>query len=158
MGLTINKNFLRVTPKMTPPSPAEGRKVAHQFVRPDRPETIRTILVVDDDKQVLRITAKQLEKFGLQVITVNPDESIKNQALDIVVKEQIDLIFMDGQMPGTSGPEIITDLRKNSFSGYIAANTTLPDVQDEMLAAGADFKNPDKVDSFPFFKSLFVPR
>jgi len=62
----------------------------------------KKILVVDDEKIVLRASVKELEKAGYIVFTaINEDE-----ALNIVRAEKPDLVFADLVMQGTNGVEV----------------------------------------------------
>ena len=91
----------------------------------NRPQTIRTALIVDDNETFLRLMEGRLADFGgpnLTILKVDPTHPIDQQVYGIVTERTIDLIFMDGRMPGCTGIEL-TDALRNSFgfTGFIAA-------------------------------------
>jgi CheY-like chemotaxis protein len=89
-----------------------------------------TILVVEDDEDVLAVTAESLRELGYQVVTaVNAA-----QALEILKGDQpIDLLFSDVIIPGgTNGAQLAVtarhvrpDLKVLLTSGYTAAALSL---------------------------------
>jgi len=120
-------------------APLKGYKLKPEYTKPGRPEIIRKILVVDDEPLILNMVRRTFRGYNLEMVFVDPAKPIKEQVLDSVAKGDIDLIIMDGKMPGTSGPELTRILRENGFAGYIAANTNMPEIEIEMLDEGADF-------------------
>ena len=78
--------------------------------RQSRP-TARTILLVDDDQTVCRLTGQQLERYGYQVLAARDAET----ALTLAKTHpgHIDLVIADVIMPGMSGPELAACIRAN---------------------------------------------
>jgi len=74
------------------------------------PEGKETILVVDDDEIVQRVTCDLLKKLGYTPIPADNGE----EALDIYreKKEKIDLIILDMVMPGLSGVDTFKQLKQ----------------------------------------------
>jgi diguanylate cyclase (GGDEF)-like protein len=72
-----------------------------------------TILLVDDNPEYLEATRLVLEREGHQVLTAanGPD------ALAILQKTNVDLLLLDYFMPGMTGEEVVTQLRK--FNQYV---------------------------------------
>lgn len=69
-----------------------------------------TVLVVDDDIRLLGLTAAMLHAEGYRVLKAGtPEEAV--QVFEQTPKE-IDLLLSDVQMPGMSGPELGTRLRR----------------------------------------------
>ena len=66
------------------------------------------ILVVDDEKILLKTLDRLLSKEGYQVTTT--DNSY--DALDMVKKEFFDLIILDIRMPGMDGISLLKEIRK----------------------------------------------
>ncbi|MBW2370488.1 MAG: response regulator [Deltaproteobacteria bacterium] len=82
-----------------------------------------TILVVDDEKNIVEVTDEMLQTMGYNVLTALSGE----EALDIFSNShhEIDLVILDMIMPGLSGSETfghIKDIRKDAkvllSSGY----------------------------------------
>ena len=74
------------------------------------PETDLTILLVDDSLIMRRIIASFLKKMGYLYVR---EASNVQEALDILDKEQIDLVFSDYSMPGLSGLELLKIIRSD---------------------------------------------
>ncbi len=67
----------------------------------------KTIMVVDDEKDVRDTVRTVLEKNKYKVITaVNGDDCLKK-----LEKQKVDLILMDIMMPGTPVKDIITKIK-----------------------------------------------
>lgn len=135
--------FLRAEPPIKP-----GRRLKPEYVMPGRPEIIKNILVVDDDSCFLGIAKDILESLDFNVILINPDKPIKKQVFKHVSnrKRKIDFIIMGGRERKLeiSGESLIRELRANGFAGCIAANSLMPEEQEKMVDAGADFKIPER--------------
>lgn len=69
-------------------------------------ETVK-ILWVDDEIDLLKPYIIFLEEKGYQVIPVNNG----SDALDIVKSEDLHIVFLDEQMPGLSGLEVLTKIK-----------------------------------------------
>ena len=68
------------------------------------------ILVVDDEKEIRDLIEIYLKNDGYEVIKA----SCGAEALEIVGKEDIDLLVLDIMMPGIDGMELCRLIRKNS--------------------------------------------
>ena len=67
------------------------------------------ILVVDDEKNIRRTLTSILEDEGYKVISTENGE----EALEILLNEIIDLVFLDVKLPGMDGIEILKRVRKD---------------------------------------------
>ena len=75
--------------------------------------SIKTILLVDDEPEVLSILAETLRSFGYKVIPKPSAES----ALSIIGEgNMLDLVITDLRMPGMDGSEFIRVLKRQSPS------------------------------------------
>jgi two-component system cell cycle sensor histidine kinase/response regulator CckA len=90
---------------------------------PDSAENIRTILVVDDEPDVLRLIESILSDGGYRVIPAR-DATKAIEAFE-KMSERPDLILTDVVMPGMSGPMLVDhllglqpELRVLFMSGY----------------------------------------
>ena len=66
-----------------------------------------TVLVADDDADILRLVSQRLKHRGYQVLTAaNGDE-----ALDLILGDPPDAAVLDGIMPGIEGHQICARMR-----------------------------------------------
>ncbi len=112
---------------------------------PNRPFIVHKVLVVDDNKEFLSLCKDYLEeRLGLAPTLADPANP-KLSILELIKSGKIhdyDLVIMDGNLPETSGTELVKLLKAEDFSGFIVANSNMLRDQEEMLAAGADFRAP----------------
>ncbi|RME17685.1 MAG: response regulator [Bdellovibrio sp.] len=79
------------------------------------------ILIVDDDKDILKITQQILESAGHTVFTAQDALA----AMDLLNSSPIDLLISDAKMPHFSGFELVQTLTKNKrFEGMAVAMLT----------------------------------
>ncbi|MDT8318227.1 MAG: response regulator [bacterium] len=95
-----------------------------------------TILVVDDEKNILNLSDRILENEGFRVITAGSGE----EALKLLDKESVDLLLTDIRMPGMDGMELLTRFKRQRpdnaaviFTGHGTIDMTI-----EALGVGAD--------------------
>jgi two-component system NtrC family response regulator len=69
---------------------------------------MQTILVVDDEPNYLVVLSELLRDEGFEVFTA-PGGA---EALDIARNNDLDMVITDMQMPGMSGMELLTELKK----------------------------------------------
>jgi CheY-like chemotaxis protein len=69
----------------------------------------RSILVVDDDPEIVTLLSTRLTKRGYKVSTANDGSS----ALELVKRERPDLVLLDVMMPGKSGWEVARALKQD---------------------------------------------
>ncbi|MBO5701373.1 MAG: response regulator transcription factor [Clostridia bacterium] len=93
------------------------------------------ILVVDDDSYICDLLKTSLEKEGYEVRTA-PDGY---QAIDVFKKYEPDLVLLDIMLPGKSGKDVCTELRKFTNKPIIMI-TAKGEVVDKVvcLELGAD--------------------
>lgn len=75
----------------------------------------KTILVVDDEPDVVRLLQVNLEQAGYQVITAENGQD----ALGRVAADNPDLILMDHMMPVMDGLEALKNLKGNQTTAKI---------------------------------------
>lgn len=95
-----------------PPLPAEdlGELIRRRFLLPDafaetKPE--RTLLLLDDEENVLRSLVRLFRRDGYQVLTAN---SVA-EAFDLLASNGVQVILSDQRMPDMSGTEFLTRVR-----------------------------------------------
>ncbi|MCJ8313163.1 MAG: diguanylate cyclase [Saccharospirillaceae bacterium] len=95
------------------------------------------ILLVDDNPIDIMITQAELENLDQEVISASSGE----QAIIIFNKETVDLIIMDEMMPGLSGRETVSEIRKIQ-TGWVPiiflSATIKPDIILAGIEAGGD--------------------
>ena len=96
------------------------------------------VLVVDDNKVNIFITAQYLDQWNVKHRTANSGRA----ALEIIKNNSIDIVFLDLQMPKMNGYETAEKIRKLRLPKepvIIAFSaTTKGDVIDELMKAGID--------------------
>ncbi len=75
----------------------------------------QTILVVDDDKEIVRLVRAYLEKAGYQVLTAYEGET----ALHILRRERPALVVLDLMLPDRDGWDITRVVRSDSSLAHI---------------------------------------
>ena len=100
----------------------------------------KTILVVDDEPDIVNLTQKFLELEHYDTITCNNGK----EALKIVVEKYPDivLILLDVMMPGVSGWEVLQNLKGNDlFKDILVVLFTVKSFNEDIQkgkALGAD--------------------
>jgi two-component system response regulator PrrA len=94
------------------------------------------LLLVDDDPAVLRGLRRALGLSGFAVETAPNGEA----ALALLAQGGVDAVVLDVSMPGISGVEVVTRLRRRADDVPVLILSALDDVADRIagLAAGAD--------------------
>ncbi|GIW41942.1 MAG: hypothetical protein KatS3mg076_2519 [Candidatus Binatia bacterium] len=97
--------------------------------------TAHTILVIDDDPSVLRLTRTVLERRGHRVLTAERPRD----GLRLFRKESVDLVLVDYFLPEMSGEEVVRKLREYDPLVHIILQTARgADVPCEKLLAELD--------------------
>jgi len=108
---------------------SEGKEVL--FSAPDA-----KILVVDDNRTNLIVAADLLQIYDIKAETATSGK----QAIELVQKNEYDIVFMDHRMPGMSGTETTKTIRELGLPVTIVALTAsvITDAREKMLSAGMD--------------------
>jgi len=69
-----------------------------------------SILVVDDEREIVRAMRRSLSAHGYTVLTASSGE----EAVEIVARQRPDLLLLDLLLPGMSGQEVCRRVRKES--------------------------------------------
>ena len=109
-----------------------------------------TILLVDDEKYTLDFLTKTLGDRGFNILTAMCGED----AISIVHKENIDLVFLDQRMPGMSGLETLKVIKTHSPDTVVVMMTGYGTIAEavEAMRVGAyhyltkPFENIDEID------------
>jgi two-component system cell cycle sensor histidine kinase/response regulator CckA len=131
----IGSTFIVLLPRAT--TPEEGHLgTAHQraLVHPGPGETI---LLVEDDEALRRLTQKAFERFGYRVLVAKDGE----EGDAIASQETLSLVVTDVVMPNCNGPQMVERIRRKQpnlrvlyVSGYVNGDRGL-----ELSAPGTAF-------------------
>jgi CheY-like chemotaxis protein len=111
------------------PVPATG-PIAVATAERTRPVDEITVLVADDDPDVMSVIVETLEPEGYRVLTAHDGTS----ALDLARKEQPDIVVLDWMMPGLDGLSVCRALRQDD-------NARLARVPVVLITGRADAKD-----------------
>jgi DNA-binding response OmpR family regulator len=95
-------------------------------------EDALTVLVADDDQDILQLVAFRLERAGYRVITVADGQ----QALAAAQQHRPDLAVLDVMMPGLNGYEVTRRLREDEATRAIPVILLTARVQDADVSRG----------------------
>lgn len=95
----------------------------------------RRILVADDDDDFREIVVEILAMAGWQPLQATSGQ----QALDMVAREQPDVLLIDQRMPGLRGDQVIGHLRANNQHLPIVLVTAAKNVDEIARALGIRF-------------------
>ena len=95
------------------------------------------IIVVDDEKEILRLLKRTLEPEGYDVATVNGGVS----ALLLMEERQPDLVILDIMMPGLDGFRVLELIRQHSNVPVImlTARGEVTTVRDALVLGADDY-------------------
>lgn len=93
----------------------------------------KSALLIDDDRSTLTILQSELLKLGYIVTAVNHPSRV-SETLERL--NQIDVIFLDLEMPVTNGFEVLKQLREMDIDIPIIAHTVHLDHLNEMRREG----------------------
>ncbi len=97
---------------------------------------IYNILVVDDEKSIRFTTKEILSKEGYEVLTANG----YCEALDIMAKKDLDLIFTDVMLDDKTGFDVLLEAKKQNPTCPVVLFTGYPNTvsESEAFRMGAD--------------------
>jgi signal transduction histidine kinase len=107
----------------------------------DSSDNGRTVLVVEDDRDVAVLIALQLRQEGFEVVTAERGE----EALRLAESEEIDLITLDIMLPDTTGLDVLRRLKANPDTAnipVIIVSVLQPDMDDADLGAADHITKP----------------
>jgi len=123
-----------------------------------RTATDSLILIVEDNRVNQLLLTKKFATAGFSSVLLAKDGQ---QALDMAMKNNPDLVLMDIQLPDMNGNSVIQDLRARKFAGRIVAVSADASPADKArsLAAGADGHIAKPIDFDQFFGTIggFLP-
>jgi two-component system alkaline phosphatase synthesis response regulator PhoP len=102
---------------------------------------IQRILVVDDDKEIVRLVRAYLEQAGFQVLPAYDGES----ALQIMRRDRPDLVVLDLMLPGRDGWDVIRSVRGDAALATIPVIMLTARVEDTDKIVGLELGADDYV-------------
>ena len=93
------------------------------------PPSTATVLVVDDNKDLVDILTRLLSRYGMNVLPAYNGRD----CLEIVRSTAVDVIVLDVMMPGMDGLEVCAELKKLALSIPVILLTA----KDDMATRGA---------------------
>jgi DNA-binding response OmpR family regulator len=111
-------------------------------------DDVRTVLVADDDEDILELVAFRLERAGYEVITAGDGR----QALAAIQEHLPDLAVLDVMMPGLSGYEVTQRMRGDDATRDIPVILLTARVQEADVARGFEAGADD------YMRKPFSPR
>ncbi len=99
------------------------------------------ILVVDDDKQIVRLLQSYLEQAGFSVLTAYDGE----HALRVIRRERPDLIVLDLMLPGRDGWDVTRVLRSDEHLAAIPILMLTARVEDTDKILGLELGADDYI-------------
>ena len=112
---------------------------------------MQTILVCDDDKEIVEAIEIYLQQEGFHVLKAYDGE----EALEILKNNEVHLLIMDVMMPKLDGLQVLTALREQGVATPVLLLTAKSQIEDRVagLTGGADDYLPK-----PFDPREFVAR
>ncbi|MCC7430579.1 sigma-54-dependent Fis family transcriptional regulator [bacterium] len=94
------------------------------------------ILIIDDDKNLLKVNRIQLEDFGYSVTTTEDGKS----GVELFRNDDFDLVLCDVQMPKMNGKEVLKEIRKLNKETPFVIITAFGSTSDamELVKLGAN--------------------
>ena len=105
----------------------------------------KKVLIVDDNIVNLKVASRLLEKYKLNIT----ESTSGKDALEKIKNNKYDLILLDDMMPGMSGTETLTEMKKDKeFSTPVIALTAnaINGMKEKYLKAGFDDYIPKPID------------
>ena len=94
-----------------------------------------TVVLVEDDERLARLTAKYLESHGVRVLIAGDGP----QGLALVIRERPDVVLLDSMLPGMDGLEVCRQLRKRMDTPILMVTARGEEADRVMgLEGGAD--------------------
>src|SRR5512136_830999 len=111
------------------------------------------ILVVDDDREIVRLTRAYLEQSGYQVLIAYDGET----ALHILRRESPDLVILDLMLPDRNGLDVTQTVRRDASLAAMPIIMLTARVDDHDKIVGLELGADDYVTK-PFNPSELMAR
>jgi len=115
--------------------------------------TRKSILVVDDEKDIVDLVAYNLEKEGYKVLTASDGE----KALAVIKSGKLDLVVLDLMLPGIKGLDICRIIRRHPETEWLPVIMLTAKGEDLDKVIGLEMGADDYITK-PFSVREFVAR
>ncbi len=78
---------------------------------------VRTILIVDDEPEVLQLFSRMLASTGAEYTVLRADDG--RRGLELIRTRQPDLVLLDLALPGLNGLEVIAEVKKDPTLAHV---------------------------------------
>ncbi|MBN2091550.1 response regulator [candidate division KSB1 bacterium] len=95
---------------------------------------MKTILVVDDEKNLRILYKKELEDEGYHILTASCGE----EGLEIIKKEHVDLAILDIKMDGMDGIQMLREVLAHNRNIKIILNSAYSSYKSDFSTWSAD--------------------
>lgn len=99
------------------------------------------ILIVEDEKDIIKMLEYNLKKEGFKVIVAGDGED----AIDLAVRQHPDLILLDLMLPGMDGLEVCKALKKETKTGSIPIIMLTAKAQESDKVVGLELGADDYI-------------
>src|ERR1044071_605432 len=89
-----------------------------------------TILVVDDDPDIREVLQDRLESFGYRILAAVDGK----KALELLEKQNPQIILLDIEMPAMSGLEVLKEIRKREIETTVVMITAYGTIERAVQA------------------------
>ena len=96
-------------------SPSTAKPDSIGLATAQAPRNQKKVLVVDDEKDLLDLITYNLQRNGYDVVAAQSG----NDAVNMAVKEEPDLILLDLMLPGLDGTEVARRLKSDSRTSHV---------------------------------------
>lgn len=110
--------------------------VPHPEAGTEHPPPKAKLLLVDDEKNILRSLQRVLRKEPYELTTATSGD----QAVGLLEEQRFDLVISDARMPGIDGPTLLATIKKKDpwcirilLTGYADINSTIKAINDGQI-------------------------
>jgi DNA-binding response OmpR family regulator len=146
MTMTITPGSARMNPRTSDGPRDAGRPAAPSKGRP-------TVLVVDDEKDLVDLIAYNLQRNGYDVLTANTGDA----ALEFATRDRPSLVLLDLMLPGLSGTEVARRLRADGRTAAIPIIMLTAKSEETDVVVGLTLGADDYVTK-PFSMKILLAR
>lgn len=117
----------------------------------------RTILVVDDEQDILELVRYNLDREGYAIHAVDSGEAALAFFTDAAADRSVDLIVLDLMLPGLDGMELCRRFKRNKDTGHIPIIMLTAKGEDSDIVSGLEVGADDYI-SKPFSPRVLTAR